>query len=138
LRAARAHDPGEGGHFFILNLPDNLRGAYIFRRGFHIALAYHHPDLGARKSFITGISSHTIATMDEPISAAQDGPRVLSPDVAPNIFLQTMPPERLFYDFLEWTPRGYRLQFTPLVRQGVVFSMTEGRIEFRARINAGG
>ena len=119
--AARANDPGEGGHFFILNLPDNLRGAYIFRRGFHIALALRAPELGPRGSFITGISSHTLVAKDEPIRAAQDGPMAFSLDVAPNVFLQTTPPTRLYNDFLDWTPRGYHLKFTPVVREGAVF-----------------
>ena len=136
--AARANDPGKGGHFFILNLPDNLRGAYIFRRGFYIALALRAPELGARESFITGISSHTIFARHEPIRATQDGPMSFSLDVAPNVFLQTTPPTRPYYDFLDWTPQGYRLQFTPVVRDGAVFRMTEGRIEFMARIRGDG
>ena len=136
--AARAHDPGPTGHFFILNLPDNLRGAYIFRRGFYIALALHAPELGARQASITGISSHTILDKDDPIAATQDGPGSFSLDVTPNIFLQTVPPVTPFYEFRQWTPRGFRLQFTPVIRSGVVFAMTRGRIEFRGRIGGGG
>ena len=136
--AARANDPGPGGHFFILNLPDNLRGAYIFRRGFYIALALHAPDLGSRQGFITGISSHTLFDRNDPVAAAQDAPGSFSLDVTPNIFLQTAPPVTPFYEFREWTPRGFRLQFTPVVRNGVVFAMTGGRIEFRGSIDGGG
>ena len=119
---ARVHDPGPGGHFFILNLPDNLRGAYIFRRGFYIALSLHDPELGAREAFITGISSHTIFDKRDAIAATQVGPMSFLLDVTPNIFLQTAPPGTPFYDFPEWTPRGYRLQFTPVVRNAAVFS----------------
>lgn len=136
--AARAHDPGPGGHFFILNLPDNLRGAYIFRRGFYIALTRHAPELGARQSFITGISSHTIVDQNDSISAAQVGPASFSLDVAPNMFLQTAPPATPFFDFPEWTPRGFRLQFTPVARDAAIFKMTQGRIEYMARISGRG
>ncbi|MDQ3419274.1 MAG: hypothetical protein M3541_10890 [Acidobacteriota bacterium] len=136
--AARSHDPGADGHFFILNLPDNLRGAYIFRRGFYIALARQAPELARRESFITGISSHTIHRREDRITAAQLGPASFSLDVAPNVFLQRAPPTTPFFDFLEWTPQGFRLRFTPVVRHAVVFSMTEGRIEFSGRISGGG
>ena len=90
------------------------------------------------EGFITGISSHTIFDKDDPIAAEQVGPGSFSLDVTPNIFLQTAPPAIPFYEFPEWTPRGYRLQFTPVIRNGAVFAMTEGRIEFKGRIRGGG
>ena len=136
--AARAHDPGLRGHFFILNLPDNFRGAYIFRRGFYIALALHAPELGARKAYITGISSHTMFDRKSPILAEQVGPSSFSLDVTPNVFLQTAPPATPFYDFPEWTPQGYRLQFTPAAGDAVVFRMTESHIQYLGRFGGVG
>jgi hypothetical protein len=133
--AARSHDPGADGHFFILNLPDNVRGAYIFRRGFHIALARQAPELARRGAFISVISSHTISRREDRSTAAQLGPASFSLDVAPNVFLQRAQPTTPLFDFLEWTPQRFQLRFTSVVRDAVVFSTADGRIEFKGRIS---
>ena len=139
VETARAHDPGPAGLFFILNLPDNVRGAYVYRRGFYEGLHFVAPDLETRHTSIFWISSHTLWRGTGPVVARQIGPREFSLDVAPNRFLQTVPPARPFvYDFTEWTPQGYRLRFTSAFGKAVVFRMTEGRIHFVTDIEGDG
>ena len=124
VETVRAHDPGPAGHVFLLNMPDNVRGAYVFRRGFYDALHFSAPDLQARHANIVGIDSHTLWRADEPVAVAQMGANEFILDVSPNRFVQTVPPVRPFFEFLEWTPHGYRLRFTPAVGRGVVLKIS--------------
>jgi hypothetical protein len=139
VESVNAHAPGDGGHIFILNLPDNLRGAYIFRRGFYEALRFTAPVLAERESAIIGVSSHTIWRVQEPVVVTQRGPMEFAVDVAPNIFLQTSPPARPFlYDFMAWSPQGYHLRFSDAVGRASVFRMSEGRIHHVADLHGPG
>lgn len=130
VETARAHDPGPGGRFFILNLPDNVRGAYVFRRGFYEGLHFAAPDLERRQKQIVSISSHTLWRAAEPVYLAQTGALDFIIDVAPNRFLQTSPPTRTFFQFLNWHPQGYHLRFADMVGKGVVLHTSEGRVRF--------
>lgn len=130
VETARAHDPGPGGHFFILNLTDNVRGAYVFRRGFYEGLHFAAPDLARRQNHIVWISSHTLSRADEPVYVAQPDPLDFVINVAPNSFVQTSPPTRAFFQFLKWDPHGYHLRFADTVAKGVVLHTSEGRVKF--------
>ena len=130
VETARAHDAGPGGHFFILNLPDNVRGAYVFRRGFYEGLHFVAPDLERRQKQIVSISSHTLWRAAEPVYMAQTGPLDFIINVAPNRFVQTSPPTRSFFQFVDWHPQGYHLRFADTVGKGVVFHTSEGQVRF--------
>lgn len=134
VETVRAHDPGPAGHIFLLNFPDNVRGAYVFRRGFYDALHFSAPDLEARHANIIGIDSHTLWRAEEPVAVAQTGANEFILDVSPNRFLQTVPPVRPFFEFLEWTPHGYRLRFTPAVARGVVLKVSGMQASFVADV----
>ena len=138
VETARAHDPGPGGHFFILNLPDNVRGAYVFRRGFYEGLHFAAPDLERRQNYIVSISSHTLWRAAEPVYMAQPAPLDFIIDVAPNRFVQTSPPTRSFFQFLEWSPHGYHLRFADTVGKGVVLHTSEGRVRFVTNVRGKG
>jgi hypothetical protein len=126
---ARAHDPGPTGYFFALNMPDNLKGAYVFRRGFVAALRFAAPDLETRAGHIVVVSSHTLTTERDRLYVTRTGPSAVSVDVSPNTFLQAAAPERPFYHFTSWTRTGYALTFSPVVPSAAVLFLTEGRIQ---------
>ena len=57
--SARRHDADAREPIFILNLPDSLNGAYIFRRGFYPTIQLFAPDVADRTARTIGIASHT-------------------------------------------------------------------------------
>jgi hypothetical protein len=57
---------GDQGALFVVNLPDNLRGAYVFRNGFASALALFYGDGGYRD--VTVISRHDIGAPSDGVS----------------------------------------------------------------------
>lgn len=138
VETARARDPGPGGHFFILNLPDNVRGAYVFRRGFYEGLHFVAPDLERRQTNIVSISSHTLWRGAEPVYMAHTAADDFVINVAPNRFVQTSPPTRSFFQFLEWHAQGYRLRFADTVGKGVVLHTSEGRVRFVTEVHGKG
>src|SRR5829696_2392213 len=100
IESVRAHDPGPDGQIFVTNMPDNVRGAFVFRRGFYEALHFHAPDLYGRRSGIVGISSHSLGKGTEPSVFTRFGPLEFGVDVGPNRFVQTGPPARPPFEFV--------------------------------------
>src|SRR5260370_934055 len=69
VAAARIHDPGRDGLMFLLSLPDNVRGAYVFRRGFYARLHFLAPDLAARSASILAVESQTLRAPGDTVVA---------------------------------------------------------------------
>ncbi len=106
VAAARIHDPGRDGLMFLLSLPDNVRGAYVFRRGFYARLHFVAPDLAARSASILPVESQTLQAPGDTVVARRLTALEFSLDVRPNMFLSVQPPVRPFYTFPEWTIPG--------------------------------
>ena len=69
----RAH--GRSGQaLFFLNLPDNVRGAYVFRRGFPEALRLAAPDRLDALTDITVLSVYGIGDVGKSVRATAAGP----------------------------------------------------------------
>ena len=130
VEAVRAHDPGPARLIFITNLPDNIRGAYVFRRCFYEGLHFIAPDLEQRQDAIYGISSHGLGRYSEPTILQQFGPMEIGVDVGPNRFVQSGPPARPPYQFLSWSPERFRLRFTALAEGGIVLGSSRGRVTY--------
>jgi hypothetical protein len=130
ISEARANDPGAGGLMFILSLPDNVRGAYVFRRGFYAALHFLAPDLEARAASIVPVESQSMWRPDDVTVARRNDATSMSLDVTPNMFLSAAPPVRPFYTFPEWTRSSYTLQFTAAIGKGAVFHVSGSRASF--------
>ncbi len=99
--AARAHDPGQGGHFFILNLPGQPERRLHFppRVLYRARVPHAGPGRTRRGSSPASVRIRS-STMDEPIARRRTVRCRFALDVAPNIFLQTAPPADSFYDFV--------------------------------------
>jgi hypothetical protein len=138
VREARANDPGPDGLMFVLSLPDNVRGAYVFRRGFYAALHFRAPDLETRAASIVPVESQSMWRPDDVAVVRREGPMRVSLDVAPNTFLSAAPPVRPFYTFPAWTRSSYTLQFTPAVGNGAVFHVSGTRASFLGEVTGPG
>jgi hypothetical protein len=128
----RLHDPGPGGLVFLLSLPDNVRGAYVFRRGFVARLHFLAPDLEAKAASIVAIESQILSRPDDVVAVRQLGPASFALDVTPNMFLSVQPPLRPFYTFPQWSRTSYVVAFTPAVGRAVVLQVSGGRARFVA------
>jgi hypothetical protein len=87
LEAAREHHTAADGLTFVLSMPDNLRGAYVFRRGFAAALYFYAPDLEPRAASIVGVESQSLQQAGDRAVARQVAPLEFTLDVSPNVFL---------------------------------------------------
>jgi hypothetical protein len=138
LEAAREHHTAADGLTFVLSMPDNVRGAYVFRRGFAAALHFYAPDLEPRAASIVTVESQALQQAGDPAVARQAAPLEFTLDVSPNVFLSPQAPVRPFYTFPEWTRSNYRLRFTSAVGRGIVLAVSEGRAQFLADVNGPG
>jgi hypothetical protein len=111
---------------FLLNLPDNVRGAFVYRRGFHEALHLLAPDVRPavdRTLFVTTTSvsepeGRTVATSvgGAAYRLGLQGARIRHDQPAPTPH----------YSFREWSAEGLVAEFTPAASGGLVVYMTEG------------
>jgi len=138
VEQVRAHDPGADGLVFLLSMPDNVRGAYVFRRGFYAALHFIASDLAARGASIVPIESQTMTRPSDESRAARVAPMRFTLDVSPNMFLSVQPPLRPFYAFPSWTRSNYLLEFTPAIGRAAVFDVSAGRTAFLADVTGPG
>lgn len=135
---ARAHGAGDGRFVFMLNLPDNVKGAYVFRRGFYASLHFFGPELAGREPTLVGITSHTLQSQGDHIEVRQRGPRAFTLDASPDTFLQLEAPARPYYTFPQWSRSTYALQFTDVVGSATVLHMSEGQMHHTAEISGAG
>jgi hypothetical protein len=130
VTAARVHDPGPGGLMFLLSMPDNVRGAYVFRRGFYARLHFLASDLAARGASILPVESQILRQPGDTAVARRLAPMEFSLDVSPNMFLSLQPPVLPFYTFPAWTRVGYVMRLTPSVARAAVFQVSGARATF--------
>ena len=112
----------------LLNFPDNLRGAYVYRNGFYEALRLRYPDVGRRAPYITGVSSHSTTTTRDVAIVSRTGTLSFLVDVAPNGFL-TPPPSTARYVVENESPGRFRVHVNETVRDWIVLYTTSGQVE---------
>jgi hypothetical protein len=138
VAGVRLHDPGRDGLIFILSMPDNVYGAYVFRRGFYAALHFLAPDLEARAATIVPVESQMLRQPADAAVARRLGPLEFSLDISPDIFLSLEPPVRPFYTFPQWTRTNYVLRFTSAIGKAAVFHVASARAEFLGDVSGPG
>jgi hypothetical protein len=135
--AMRQH--GQTGRpVYVLNLPDNVRGAYIFRRGFQDALRVAVPDEHATIARTSVLSVHAIANAADPVRVHGEGPRTLRIDVGGGLMLGAPHAPTPTYTIREWSPRGFAIDFTEAADGSLILYFTPrstavtGRLPLRA------
>jgi hypothetical protein len=106
----REHDPRGTMPVLVLNLPDNVSGAYIYRNGFLSSLAMFKPDLPAAGKSPTVVASHSIGTADEVMRISRPDERRIRLDLGPtNRFILPTLPQGIQYQIESQSPHGYQL-----------------------------
>lgn len=118
----------------ILTMPDNLRGAFVFRNGFYDAMRLRAPGIAAPERRIFGATSHDTADPDDAIQVARVGPAAFSIDLGRNRFVQSAAPDRPPYHFRTWSREGCTVELTDA--RGLVLYFTRGAVAFGADLDA--
>jgi hypothetical protein len=125
----REHDPRGTTPVFLLNIPDNVSGAYVYRNGFVSALEMFHPDLTPVSRSPTVIASHSIGSADEEMRLDRLGERRLRLDLGPmNRFILPSLPQGVQYRIESQSPHGYQLQMGESTSAHLMLYYARGRL----------
>lgn len=126
----RAQDPGHDRDIFLLNLPDNLHGAYVYRRGFYPAIELFAPDVADSTRRTTGIATNAFGTLRDRVTARQAGRNRFSLDVSPNGIIQPEIPSGPAFRILSQHPSGYDVEFADSLLSPVILVTSRGLVEY--------
>jgi hypothetical protein len=124
------YDPDNRRAIFLLNLPDNLLGAYIYRRGFYPAVHLFAPAVAGSTGRTFGIATNSFSQSGDPTAAAQLGPNRFSIDVSPGSIIQPRIPSSTSYDIVSQSASRYEVRFADTIADGLVLHTTAGRVEY--------
>ena len=130
----RHYDPDARQAIFLMNLPDNLDGAYVFRRGFTPAIELFAPDVrsSTNRTFL-------IATNSFPFPRATTRATVLDGaryrlDVSPGRLIQPRVAPSIWYGITAQTAETYDVAFADTIATGLVFHTSAGRVEYAGAV----
>jgi len=126
----RRYDPDHRQPIFLLNLPDNLMGAYVYRRGFYPAIQLFAPDVADSTARTFGIATNSFGRLRDRSAAAQTGPNRFTLDVSPGRLIQPEIPSSSWYRIVSQTPTSYEAEFSDVVTSALVFHTTGGHVEY--------
>jgi hypothetical protein len=113
-----------GTPIFVLNAVDDVRGAYVFRRGFHEGLALTAPDQAGAMAQTYMLSVHAVTNVAEPIRVVQRG-RTVDVELgagAPLLGVQTA--DTKWYRFTRWAATSFTVEFSDAARDGLILYLT--------------
>jgi hypothetical protein len=113
-----------------LNLPDNLLGAYVYRRGFYPAIQLFAPDIADSTARTFGIASNSFGRLHDRTMPAQVGPKRFALDVTPGRIIQAEIPSSTWYRIVSQTPSSYEAQFSDAVASAIVFHTTNAQVAY--------
>ena len=126
----RLHDPEGRQPIFVLNLPDNLNGAYVFRRGFHPAIQLYAPDIAGSVARTTEIATNAFAAPGDRVIARQTAPARFALDVGPNRLIQPEIGPGPSFRIVSQHPAGYEIQFADTLPSAIVLAAGGGGMEY--------
>jgi len=112
-----------GRSVYVLNAPDNVRGAYVWRRGFHDALRLAAPDQLAAMSRTRVLTVHTVGDEKAPVIVTQTGPQTFDLRLGSGA-LTGGPSGTPLWTLGNWSAQSFRAEFTPAAGRGLVVYFT--------------
>ena len=131
--AVRTHRRGSTSVFF-LNVPDNVRGAYVFRRGFHEALKMAAPEEMQAMSETSVLSVFGIGDSSVPVRVAATGPRSFEVTLGGGWLLGAPNPPTPKVALGRWSLQSFRADFTTNADGSLIFYFTPQRVDFFGRV----
>jgi hypothetical protein len=127
----RRRDPDGRAGIFLLNLPDNVGGTYVFRSGFGTAIRLVAPEALDALSRTDLPATHGLGSGSDVLHVRQETAETFTFDAAPNALVPREMPDTARYRVVSRTPSGYRVQFARGVRPTIVLSANAaGGIEY--------
>lgn len=113
---------------FVLNLPDILNGAYIYRNGFYEALHLFEPKVYQR--VIVGISTHILKDKEDAVFVERVNEVTYSINLNREdiFFLQSPPASRVFYEVFDFNQNVFKLKFSKSYGNYSLLYYSEGKI----------
>jgi hypothetical protein len=111
IAEAMRADGRPGATVYVINAPDNVNGAYIFRRGFHEALRVVAPEQAGSIAAIHVLSVHSISHPSIPVRITQLGPRELRAELGGGWLIGSPQPSTPTLELRDWTAQSFVVQF---------------------------
>ena len=127
-----------GQPVFVMNAADNVRGAYIWRRGFHEALRLTSPDQVAAMAGTHVLSVYQVWDENAPVQVVRKDAGAFELRLASGS-VGGGPSATALYALTNWSPVGFTAEFTPAAGRGLVvyFSPHQARLAGRLEMAAG-
>jgi len=133
--AVRTHGRCSSAVFF-LNVPDNVRGAYIFRRGFHEALEMAAPAAMAAMAETTVLSVYGIGDANVPSRVIATGPRSMAVTLDGGWLLGAANPPTPKVALQDWSAQSFSAAFTPNADGSLILYFTPRRVDFFGQVGS--
>lgn len=132
------HDPLSTAATFILNLPDNVGGAYVFRNGFYPAVQLVRPEVAARTGRTLIVATQSLLGHADETRVTNAGDGRFRLEIGNNRLLQPQIPSSVHYRIESQTPGSYQVKFGPSLKAGLVLYLTRGHLEVAGTIDGPG
>jgi hypothetical protein len=123
-----------GSAVYVLNVPDSVNGAYIFRRGFHEALRVTAPDQVGAMAQTYPLSVYSIFERSIPPRVTRLSPRTLEVHVEGGWLLGAPNPATEAMALHDWRPQSFVVAFTPVADGSLVLLLTTRGTKVVARL----
>ena len=123
---------------FILNLPDNVRGAYVFRNGFYPAVRLVRPETASFSAATFGLATQSLGAFADDETVQRTGARGFRVNLGSNRLIQPQIPSNGLYRIVEQTPSSYAVEFSESISTALVLYLTQGRLESAGTVTGPG
>ena len=124
----RAH--GRSGRPIVfVNVPDNVRGAYVFRRGFPEALRLAAPDQLAALADLTVLSVYTVTDATQAVRLTTAGPKSVEVDLGGGVLIGSAGPPTSNVKLRDWATQTFGLDFTARADGSLILDFAPRRVE---------
>jgi hypothetical protein len=137
-RQLREHDPRGEQQVFLLNLPDNLYGAYTFRNGFYSAVQLFEPEIADSTARTIGIATNSLTHANDRVTIRRPSPDRFVLDVGMNMLIQPTVPSSIWYHIVRQGPTSYEVQFAETIGSALVLCTDGGQVRYAGTVRERG
>jgi protein O-mannosyl-transferase len=123
-----------GKPLVFLNVPDNVRGAYVFRRGFHEALKMAAPEKLEAMADIGVLSVYGIGDVGVPTRVTATGPRSVQVKLDGGWLIGAANPPTPKVALKDWSLQSFAADFTTGADGSLILYFTPRRIDVFGRV----
>ncbi len=123
-----------GNALLFLNVPDNIRGAYVFRRGFHEALQMAAPEEMEAMADVSVLSVFGIGDVGVPVRVTATGPRSVAVKLDGGWLLGAPNPPTPKVALKDWSLQSFTADFTTGADGSLILYFTPQRVDFIGRV----